>query len=107
MHIYGRPKYSGNIVGFRNNIGLVTKYKQPKCIFEGREVNWVFMCEIKTITVREELLVNYYLNQIDTTNNTTWVLMLYHLNQPIINALYILYLTFFLIFHRSNYIIMW
>ena len=76
MYIDGRPKDYGNIAGFINMTQPGTTNKQPNCIFQGREGNQVFMCAIKTIVSREELLANYYLNRVDTTTNIAWVLML-------------------------------
>jgi SET domain-containing protein len=64
MYIDGRPKASGNIVGFINSTLPGTINKQPNCIFEGRERNHVFICTIKSITAGEELLIDYNLNQI-------------------------------------------
>ena len=55
-----------NIVGFISNTRPRTTNKQPNCKFEGHEGNHVFICVIKSIVVREELLTNYNLNQIDT-----------------------------------------
>ena len=70
MHIYRRPKSTGNIVGFINNTQLGSTLKQPNCIFEGSEGNHVFVCAIKSIVVGEELLINENLNQVDTNTTT-------------------------------------
>jgi len=59
MYIDGRPKTSGNILGIINSTRPTTKRKQPNCIFEGREGNWIFICEVKTIVAGEDLLVDY------------------------------------------------
>jgi hypothetical protein len=45
IYIDGRPKASSNIAGFINNTW--DKNKQPNCIYEGSEGNWVFVCTIK------------------------------------------------------------
>ena len=66
MYIDGRLKASGNIAGFINSTRSGTTNKQPNCIFEGRERNCVFICAIKSITAREELLIDYNLNRIHT-----------------------------------------
>ena len=66
MHIYGMTKAMGNIARFINSTWHKTTNKQPNYIFEGHEGNCVFVCVIKSIDAREELLVNYNLNQIDT-----------------------------------------
>jgi hypothetical protein len=61
-YIVGRPKDSDNITGFINNTRLGTTNKQRNCIYEGCEENRVVLCAIKQIALREELLVDYYLN---------------------------------------------
>ena len=65
MYIDRTPKASGNIARFINNMRTRTTNKQPNCIFEGHLGNRVFVCVIKSIATREELLINYKLNQID------------------------------------------
>jgi hypothetical protein len=65
IYIDGRPKATGNIVGFINSTRPVTTNKKPNCVFEGREGNHVFVCAIKSIVVGGELLIDYNLNQID------------------------------------------
>ena len=64
--MHERPKTTGNIVGFIHNTKLGSTLKKPNCIFESREGNRVFVCAIKSITVGEELLINYNLNHVDT-----------------------------------------
>ena len=76
LYIDGRPKVIGNIVGFINSTQVGSIIKQPNCIFEGREGNHVFVCSIKSIVVKEELLINYNLNQIDTNTVTMGVVHL-------------------------------
>ncbi len=65
MYIDGRPKAAGNIAGFMNSTRPVTTNKQPNCIFEGHEGNYVFVCAIKSIDLGEELLIDYNLNRIN------------------------------------------
>ena len=95
MYIDGRLKAFGNIARLINSTQPITINKQPSFIFEGCGGNRVFLYAIKEIISKEELLVDYYLNWIDTTTNIMGVLMLYHFNQPPINALSFLSLTFF------------
>lgn len=92
IYIEQRPKASCNIVGFINDKWLKTSNKQPNCIYEGCEGNWVVMCTIKKIDPREELLVDYHLNQIDTSTNSVWVLMQPRFSKPLLIALYLFYL---------------
>ena len=68
MYMDGRPKTTGNIVGFINSTQPGSTLKQPNCIFESREGNCVFVCAIKSIAVGEELLIDYNLNHVDTNN---------------------------------------
>ena len=62
LYIDGRPKTTGNIVGFINSTQPGSTLKQPNFIFEGIEGNRVFVCVIKSIVALEELLINYNLN---------------------------------------------
>jgi hypothetical protein len=94
IYIYGRPKYFGNITGFINNTPPGTTNKQPNCIYEGHEENRVVPCTIKMISLGEELLVDYHLNQIETLTNSVHILMQYLFNKPLLIALY-----FFIIFN--------
>ena len=66
MYIEGRAKTTENIAGFINNTQPGSTLKQPNCIFEAHEGNHVFVCAIKSIFAREEFLINYNLNRIDT-----------------------------------------
>ena len=66
LYIDGRPKITGNIVGFINSTQLGSTLKQPNYIFEVHEGNRVFVCAIKSIAYGEELLINYNLNRADT-----------------------------------------
>ena len=66
MYINGRPKAVGNISRFINSTRLATTNKQPNCIFEGHEGNNVFVCDIKSIAAREELIIDYNSNRKDT-----------------------------------------
>ena len=66
MYMDGRPTTTGNIAGFINSTQLGSTLKQPNCIFESREGNYVFICNIKSIAIGEELLINYNLNHVDT-----------------------------------------
>ena len=70
IYIDGRPKETGNIVGFINSTRPGSTIKQPNCIFEAREGNRVFICVIKSICAGEELLIDYNLNRIDTNEAT-------------------------------------
>ena len=65
MYIDGRPKATGNIVGFINSTRPVATTKKPNCIFEACEENHIFVCAKKTIVPSEELLIDYNLNRID------------------------------------------
>ena len=94
IYIDGMPKASDNIPGFINSTWPRTTNKQPNCIFEGREENRVVLCAIKKIAPREELLVDYHLNQIDTLTNSVQVLMQHLFKKPLLNALY-----FFIVFN--------
>ena len=62
MCIDGRPKSTGNIVGFINSTRPMTTNKKPDCIFEGREGIRVFVCAINSIFTGEEFLIDYNLN---------------------------------------------
>jgi len=92
IYIDGRLKSSGNITRFIDNTRLGTTNKQPNCIYEGWEGSQVVVCMIKKIAPREELLAYYHLNCIETSTNSVWVLMQHLLKQPILIALYFLYL---------------
>jgi hypothetical protein len=50
------------------------------------------VCAIKKIAHGEELLVDYHLNQIDTSTNSVRVLMQHLFKQPLLIALYFFYL---------------
>ena len=63
MYMEGRPKTTGNIVGFINNTQIGSTLKQPNCIFESHEGNRVFLCAIKSIADGEELLIDYNYKQ--------------------------------------------
>jgi hypothetical protein len=65
MYIDGRPKATGNIVGFINSTRSVATTKKSNFIFEACEGNRIFVCAIKTIVLGEELLIDYKLNRID------------------------------------------
>ena len=64
----GRPKTTGNITRFINSTQLGCTLKKPNYIFESHEGNHVFVCAIKSITVGEELFIDYNLNRVDTNN---------------------------------------
>jgi hypothetical protein len=91
IYIDGRPKASSNITGFINNTPLETTNKQPACIYEGHEENRVVLCTIKKIAPREELLVDFHLNQIETLTNSVWVL-----SNTSLRNLYLLHYIFLL-----------
>jgi hypothetical protein len=65
MYIDGRPKATGNIVGFIISTRPVATTKKSNFIFEAREGNRIFVCATKKIIPGEELLINYNLNRID------------------------------------------
>ena len=66
MYMDGRPKTTGNIMGFINSTQPGYTLKKPNCIFESCEGNCVFVCSIKSIAADKELLINYNLNRVDT-----------------------------------------
>ena len=66
----GDQKATGNIAGFINSTWPSLTSKQPNFIFEVREGNEVFVCAIKSISVGEEMLIDYHLNCIDTNKVT-------------------------------------
>ena len=66
MYMDGRPKTTGNIVGFIKSTQPGSTLKQPNFIFESHEGNCVFVCAIKSIAAGEELLIDYNLNRVDT-----------------------------------------
>ena len=90
IYIDGRPKISGNIIGFINNTQPGTTNKEPNCIDEGCEENRVVMCAIKKIPLGEELLVDYHLNRVDTTTKSVQVLNMQHQSRrPLLVIFYI------------------
>ena len=58
LYIDGRKKTTVNIVVFISSTQPGSTLKQPNCIFDSREGNHVFVCAIKPIATREELLIN-------------------------------------------------
>ena len=66
MYMDERPKTTSNIAGFINSTQLGSTLNQPSFIFEAREGNRAFVCDIKSIDAGEELLINYNLNHADT-----------------------------------------
>ena len=70
MYIDGRPKEIRNIAGFINSMCLESTNKWPNCIFEVREGSHVFVCAIKSISLGEELLIDYNLNHIDINKDS-------------------------------------
>ena len=76
----GRPKTTGNIVGFINSTQPRSTLKKTNCIFEARERNNVVVCAIKSIAVGEELLINYNLNSVDT--NTVSMVVVHPIIYP-------------------------
>jgi hypothetical protein len=94
IYIDGRPKDFTNIAGFINSTRSGTTNKQTNCIFEGRKENRVVLCAIKKIAPREELLVDYHLNRIETLTNSVEVLMQHLFKKSLLIALF-----FFIIFN--------
>ena len=70
VYIDGRPKEIGNIASFINSMCLGSTNKKPNCIFEVHEENNIFVCVMKSISAREEFLIDYNLNRIDTKKVT-------------------------------------
>ena len=66
MYINGRPKEIRNIARFINSSRLVSTNKWSNFIFKPHKGNCVFLCSIKSISVGEELLIDYNLNCVDT-----------------------------------------
>ena len=66
LYMDRRPKTTSNIVRFINSTQPGSTLKQPNCIFELHEGNCVFVCSIKSIAAREELLIDYNQNRVDT-----------------------------------------
>jgi hypothetical protein len=95
IYIDGRPKASIHIAGFINNTQSETINKQPNWIYEGCKENRVVLCAIKKIAPREELLVDYHFNRIETSTNSVQVLMQHLFKKPLLIALY-----FFIIFNN-------
>ena len=58
MYMDGRPKTTGNNAGFINSTQPGSTLKKPKCIFELREGNDVFVCAIKSIATGKELFTD-------------------------------------------------
>jgi hypothetical protein len=92
IYIDGRPKVSRNIAWFINITRLETSNKQLNFIYEGCEENRVVLWAIKNIALREELLVDYNLNRIETSTNSVWVLMQHLFKKTLLIALYFFYL---------------
>ena len=72
MYIDGSPKEIGNIIRFINSSRLLSINKWSNCIFKAHKRNQVFVCVIKSISVGEELLIDYNLNHADTKNSLSW-----------------------------------
>ena len=72
MYIDGRPKVIGDIVGYVNNSQTVSTNKLVNYIFKEHKKNHVFLCLIKSISAREELLIDYNLNRVDTKKIISW-----------------------------------
>ena len=84
LYMDGRPKTTGYIAWFINSTQPGSTLKQPNCIFESHEGNHVFVCSIKSIASREELLTNYNLNHVDTTR-LVWLWYIQQFTKPFIN----------------------
>ena len=85
MYIDGKAKALGNVAWLIYNTWHRKKRKKLDCIFEGCEVNKVFVCVVKTTVAGEELLMDYDLNRIDTCAIIMGVVMFYYYFQPLIN----------------------
>ena len=92
LYMDGRPKTTGNIAGFINSIQPGSTLKQPNCIFESHEGNYVFVCAIKSIAIGEELFIDYNLNRVDT--NTVSMVVVH----PTIYQHFINYFNIYMIF---------
>lgn len=77
IYIDKRQKAIGNIVRFINSTRPRSTMRQPNCIFETHEGNYVFVCAINSISVGEELLIDYNLNHIDIKKVTIMGVVLY------------------------------
>ena len=76
MYTDGRPKSTTNIEGFISISQLVSANKLVNCIFKVDEGNHIFVCVIKSISLGEELLIDYNLDCIDTKNVMTMGLVI-------------------------------
>ena len=72
MHIDGRLKAIGNIVGFVIFSQPMSTNKWSNYIFETRKGNYVFVFTIKSISAGEDLLIDYNLNPFDTKKSLSW-----------------------------------
>ena len=79
MYIDGRPKDSKNFTWFINSTWPGTTHKIPICIFEGHEINHVFVYATKSLVAGEELLIDYNLNRIDVGISIMGVIILYNI----------------------------
>ena len=70
LYIKGRQKITENIAGFINSTQPGSTLKKPNCIFEGCEGNFAFVCAIKSVATREQMLINYNLNRVYTNTVT-------------------------------------
>ena len=104
MYIDGRPKSIGNIASFINSTRPSSTSKQSNCIFEACEGNGVLVCAIKSISAREELLIDYHLNHIDTNKVTIMrvVSTIYHFVNKFSFAVYCFQLAEFFMFNLCN-----
>jgi len=73
MYFDGRPKEWDNIVGFINSTQPRATNKQSNFIFKGCKGNRLFVWIIKSIVVREDFLISYNHNRIDTNVETSGV----------------------------------
>jgi len=114
IHIDGRPKVLGNVVGFINNSHLGRTKKLPNCVLEGGDGNKVMVYAI--IVVGKELLIDYNLNIIKETSKYVlqliFIIYLLCLNMIICNSFklcifFIINITSLYMFLIENTINLW
>ena len=104
MYIDGRPKDTGNVVGFINSTRPMPTTKKLNCIFEGCEGNRIFVCATKTIVPGEELLINYNLNRIDGGGVTMGVNILHTILLNLLSIIVTIYRCNISNFYCTNFL---